>query len=183
MLTPLLIFLFLTILGVGTWAIVASFRNSQNAAPLLKPQHLSALALPYRTYMGEAVAIHSDVLKQAKSAPKTLQPELLRLAGRVEALIQRALPRAEHGTNLSAYLLELSPNEPQHAATKASAEKVAAELEAFVGDLRELRGKVYQVLTDATDLSKDQYLAQDLQDALIEIGALEEAFGELEPPS
>ena len=147
--------------------------------PPSTPQTLSALAQPYKRYMGEAVAIHKDVIAQAEAAPDALKYELTGLAGRVGQLIERALPRAKHGTNLVAYLLELSPTEPQYEQTKQAASRVETELGQFVEHLKTLRGKVYQVLTDATTLSEDTYLERDLQDALIEIEALEEAFGDV----
>ena len=34
-------------------------------------------------------------------------------------------------------------------------------------------------MADSAELSKDTYLKQDLEDALIEVGALEEAFKEI----
>lgn len=169
----------LALLALGGWALVASIRlSSKQTRALISPQELSRLAQPYKTHLGEAVTIYQDVRAQASEAPKALQPELLRLAERLEELIKRALPRAEHGTSLAAYLLELNPAEPQHANTKAAAERVDSELSAFVDDLKTLRGKVYQVLTDANDLGKDSRLARDLEDALIEVEALETAFSD-----
>ena len=113
--------------------------------------------------------------------PSHCKSELFDLAQRIELLIRRALPRAKHGTQLQGYLLELRPDEPQYAQTKASAAVVSEELGRFVSTLKTLRGKVYQVLTNATELSKDSQLARDLDDALLDIEALETAFGDLEP--
>jgi len=170
----------LGVLGLGVWAIVTGIRQSRKTPRIpVSPQTLSALAQPYKRYMGEAVAIHKDVVAQAESAPDALKRELTNLSVRVEQLIERALPRAKHGTNLTAYLLELSPAEPQYEQTKQAATKVDAELNDFVTHLKTLRGKVYQVLTDATTLSEDSYLERDLQDALIEVEALEEAFSDV----
>lgn len=168
------------LLGLGVWGIVSGIRQSRRQPKvLLSPQQLSRLAQPYRGYMGEAVAIYRDVSSQARTAPKALQDELQRMANRLEQLISRAMPRAEHGTNLAAYLVELRPEEAQFEPTQKAAKDVADELADFVGHLKTLRGKVYQVLTDATNLSKDHYLEKDLEDALIEMEALETAFGDL----
>lgn len=170
----------LGVLGLGVWAVVTGIRQSrQTPRTLVSPQVLSALAQPYKRYMGEAVAIHKDVTAQARHAPDALQYELKSLAERIGHLIERALPRAQHGTNLVAYLLELSPTEPQYEQTKQAATRVDTELNQFVEHLKTLRGKVYQVLTDATTLSEDSYLERDLQDALIEVEALEEAFSDV----
>ena len=180
LLTLELTLLLLLILGLGVWGIVSGLRQSRTRERVLvTPQDLSALAQPYRRLMGEAVNVAQDVHKQAASAPKTLQRELGGLAARVDTLVERALPRARHGTSLAAYLLELSPEEDQHVQTTAAAQSVEAELEAFVTTLKTMRGKVYQVLTDATRLDADTYLGRDLDDALIEIEALEEAFSDL----
>ena len=180
----MLTFILLTVFAASVWAIVAGIRSSKNAAPSpLNSQALSALALPYRSYLGEAVSIHTDMLRQAENAPKQLQGELFDFARRIEHFISRAVPRAKHGTQLQAYLLELNPDEPQYAVTKAASEELSEELAQFVAHLRTLRGKVYQVLTNANELSKDKQLARDLDNALLDIEALETAFGELEPLS
>ena len=179
-LTVELILILLAVLGLGVWGIVSGVRQSRRAAKsTLSPQALSALAQPYRRLLGEAVAIQQDVAKQASSAPDALKRELSDFAQRIALLVERALPRAQHGTHLVAYLLELTPDEPQHAQTKQAAKTVEQELTEFVENLKVLRGKVYQVLTDATRLSTDSYLARDLDDALLEVTALEEAFGEV----
>ena len=179
-LTLELVLVLLLVLGLGVWGIVSGVRLSRRQSKTtVSAQALGALAQPYRQLMGEAVAIAQDVHRQADSAPAALQRELGDLAQRVDLLVERALPRARHGTSLAAYLLELSPREAQHAQTLAAANKVEAELSEFVGTLKTLRGKVYQVLTDATRLSTDTYLAKDLDDALIEVAALEEAFAEI----
>lgn len=179
-LTVELSLILLTLLGLGGWAIISGIRLSKKQPRVLvSPQELSRLAQPYKTHIGEAVAIYKDVRAQAETAPQALHKELTSLASRLEQLIVRALPRAQHGTSLAAYLLELNANEPQYSSTKAAAEQVDAELGEFVSDLKTLRGKVYQVLTDATNLGKDSRLARDLEDALIEVEALESAFGDL----
>jgi hypothetical protein len=143
------------------------------------PQDLSSLAQPYRTYMGEAVQIHREVAERAAKAPSAMQTDLTLLAHRIGMLVTRAMPRARHGTELSEYLLELSPSEPQHAQTQAEAKKVEEELKHFLDTLKTLRGSLYQALTGASNLTKDTYLTKDLQDALLEVEGLEAAFREM----
>jgi hypothetical protein len=143
------------------------------------PQELSSLAQPYRTLMGEAVQIHRDVAERAVRAPSAMQTDLTLLAHRIGMLVTRAMPRARHGTELSEYLLQLSPSEPQYAQTQGEAAKVEEELEHFLDTLKTLRGSLYQALTGASNLTKDTYLTKDLQDALLEVEGLEAAFQEL----
>ena len=171
--------LLLLVLGLGVWGVVSGVRSSRaRTLPPLTPPMLSALAQPYRGLMGEALAVYNDVAAQAAGAPKALSRELGEVAVRVHSLVARALPRARHGTALETYLLKLDPSEPQYAQTKQAAAEVESELRNFVQTLRTLRGKVYAVLTDASRLEADPRLDRDLEDALIEIGALEEAFAE-----
>jgi len=172
--------LMLSLLGFGVWGIYSGIKqNQRQISKAVKPQELSSLAQPFKNYMGEAVSIHKDVAIQANNAPKAIRSELLTLARRIDDLIKRAMPRAKHGTSLAEYLLRLEPNEAQYKSTLESKEQVEEDLAAFVENLKLLRGKVYQVLTEATSLQKDNYLAKDLDDALIEISALESAFSEL----
>ena len=179
-LTLELILLLLVVLGVGLWGVVTGIQQSRKTKrEPVTPQELSGLAQPYRGYLGEALAVQQDIAAQAGHAPKSLQHELSTLAWRLEQLVRRALPRAQHGSRLAAYLLELREGEAQYEPTRAAAQRVEQDLASFVSTLRVLRGKVYQVMTDATTLTSDQRLAQDLDDALIDISALEEAFGEV----
>ncbi len=172
--------LMMALLGFGAWGIYSGFKQNQNQiSDSLKPQELSALAQPFKNYMGEAVSIHKDVMNQAKNAPKAIRHELILLAQRIDDLIKRAMPRAKHGTSLAEYMLTLSPDEAQYKNIQEDKAVVEQDLAEFVENLKILRGKVYQVLTDATSLKKDNYLAKDLDDALIEITALESAFSEL----
>lgn len=173
----LLVAIFLAIALVG---VALGVRRGRQAQPggLTAPQ-LSALAQPYRSCLGEALAIQRDVAAQARRAPESLRYELESLAWRLERLVERALPRAQQGSRLAVYLLELHPDEPQYAATKTAAEALERELAELVETLRTLRGKVYQVLTDAAELAADPQLKRDLGDALIDVAALEEAFGEI----
>lgn len=144
------------------------------------PQDLSSLAQPYRTLMGEAVQIHRDVAERAAKAPSAMQTDLTLLAHRIGMLVTRAMPRARHGTELSEYLLQLTPSEPQYAQTQTEAAKVQEELEHFLDTLKTLRGSLYSALTGASNLTKDTYLTKDLQDALLEVEGLEAAFQEVQ---
>ncbi len=181
LLTFELVLVLLLVLGIGVWGLVSGVRMSRRQRrAVVNPQVVSALAQPYRELMGEAVAIYRDVEKQSAQAPKTLQRELHEMSLRVQRLVARALPRAQHGTSLAAFLLKLDKAEPQYVQTQAAANEVQQELRQFVDTLKTLRGKVYQVLTDASRLSADQQLSRDLEDALFEINALEEAFAETE---
>ena len=171
----------LGVLALGAWGLLSLQREQETSEPLgrVRAQDLSALAQPYRRYLGEAVSIQQDIGKQAHGAPQTLQYELTQLAQRVEHLVSRALPRAQYGTRLAAQLLELSPSEAQYAKTQSAAQEVETDLQAFVETLTTLRAKVYQVLSDVANLGADQQLTRDLDDALTEVSALEEAFREV----
>jgi hypothetical protein len=186
-----LIVLLLALVVVAFYGVFVGIRRSrgqstQNAEAkmldleqLVTPQALGSLAQPYRTLMGEAVQIHRDVAERAKTAPSVMQTDLTLLAHRVGMLVTRAMPRARHGTELSEYLLQLRPDEPQYAQTQTEAAKVEEELKHFLDTLKILRGSLYSALTGASNLSKDTYLTKDVQDALLEVEGLEAAFREL----
>jgi hypothetical protein len=183
----LLTIIVLAIVALALYAVFVGVRRSrgqnsevktQSLEQLVTPQDLSSLAQPYRTYMGEAVQLHRDVAERAAKAPAAMQTDLVLLAHRIGMLVTRALPRARHGTELSEYLLELTPSEPQYAQTQAEAGKVEEELNHFLDTLKTLRGSLYQALTEANNLTKDTYLTKDLQDALLEVEGLEAAFKE-----
>jgi hypothetical protein len=178
-----------TLVALALYAVFIGVRRSRGQLTqkqetlaleqLVTPQDLSSLAQPYRSYMGEAVQIHRDVTERATKAPSAMQTDLTLLAHRIGMLVTRAMPRARHGTELSEYLLELSPSEPQYAQTQGEATKVQEELEHFLDTLKTLRGSLYQALTGANNLTKDTYLTKDLQDALLEVEGLEAAFREV----
>ena len=183
-LTIELTLILLGLLGFAGWAVFSGIRQSQNQQSRRRinvtPQELSALAQPYRKYMGEAAEILEDVVTEAKTAPPVLERELNDLAQRMGFLVKRALPRAQHGTRLASFLLKLEPSDDQYQQTQAAAEQTRADLESFLTDLKALRGKVYQILTDATRLQGDPMLEEDLQNVMIEVSALEEAFKDVE---
>lgn len=167
------------LVGLGVWGVVSGVRASrEERRQAVPPQELGALAQPYRGLLGEAVAIQRDIADQAAEAPAPLRPELIQLSQRVEVLVGRALPRARHGTRLAGYLLRLEPGDAQRPETERAAGEVLGDLERFLETLKLIRGKVYQVLTDATALHEDRQLRRDLDDALIDVASLEEAFGE-----
>lgn len=178
LLSPLFVLLLLTLIGLGLWSVVSGLRLNQASpkAPV-SPQELGALAQPYRRLLGEAVATEQDVQRQIETAPRAFRRSLQDIGARMHSMTRRALPRAQHGTRLTSYLLRLEPGEAQYRETKRAAQQVEDELEEFVATLNTLRAKVYQVLTDASRLALDDPLSDDLSDAMIEAEALVEAFG------
>ena len=152
----LTLLLVLGIFGLGAGLVVAVRRGREETRPEVTPQSLGALAQPYRALMGEAVAVQKEVEKQAANAPDALQNELTRLADEIRFLIARAYPRAQQGTELASYLLNLEPESDEYARTLHTAEMLAAELRRFVATLKTLRDKVYRVLTEASKLGADR---------------------------
>lgn len=175
----LLIILLLLLIGVGVVSLRRVARPQVAVQAAVTPQHLARLAQPYRGLIGEAVSVVREVKAQAQKAPSALQQEFLTLAMRLDFLVRRALPRAEHGTELAAHLLTLSPDDAQYTKIREAAQEVEEELTQLVATFKTLRGKVYQILTDAGSLSKDNRLERDLDDALLDVTALEEVFSEL----
>jgi hypothetical protein len=173
--------LLLLILLIASVVIAVRRSGKNRAKPLdaVTPQELSRLAQPYRGLLGEAVGVHQEVATQAKIAQPALQQEFTELAFRLGMLVKRALPRAQLGTQLASRLLQLKPSDAQYTATQTSAKKIEEELVTFNQTLSSLKGKVYQVISDSANLMQDTYLSKDLDDALIEVGALEEAFKEV----
>lgn len=177
----LTLLLVLGIFGLGVGLVIVVRRDREKSRPGITPQSLGALAQPYRTLLGEAVAVQKEVEKQAAAAPDALRNELERLANEIGFLVARAYPRARQGTELSSYLLKLEAGSDEYTRTLHTAEALESELHRFVTTLKTLRDKVYRVLTEASKLGADPRLERDLQDALFEVSALEEAFAELEP--
>jgi hypothetical protein len=184
----LLTLLALAVIALALYGVFVGIRRSRGQSSetkisdleqLVTPQDLSSLAQPYRSYMGEAVQIHREVADRAAKAPSAMQTDLALLAHRIGMLVTRAMPRARQGTELSEYLLKLSPNEAQYAQTQVEALKVEEELKHFLDTLKTLRGSLYSALTGASNLTKDTYLTKDVQDALLEVEGLEAAFREV----
>lgn len=146
--------------------------------PPVSAQQLSALALPYRTQIGEAVTIQQEIQQRANSAPAVLKNEIEEMSQRMHLLVRRALPRAKHGTQLKDFLLRLTPDDPEYEANRTESEAIESELATFVDQLRRVRGKVYGILSNAASLQADRRLETDLRDALSDVQSLEEAMSE-----
>src|SRR5690625_5672379 len=121
----------------------------QRQEPPVTAQELGALSLLYRTQLGEAVTIQQEVAQRADTAPAVLKQEISELSQRMFMLVQRALPRARHGTQLQDFLLRLTPTDPEYARNRQEADGIEAELAQFVEHMRRVRGKVYGILSKA----------------------------------
>src|SRR5690554_4781762 len=115
-------------------------RFEQERAPV-SPQELSPLAQPYKNLLGEAVTIQQEVATRARTAPSVLKYEIEGMSHRMFQLVQRALPRARHGTDLTDFLLRLTPDDPEYEANRKEAGEIETELQAFVEQMRRIRGK------------------------------------------
>lgn len=165
------------LLGLGLWAVVSGVRAVQHdRVSGITPQELTKLAQPFRKYVGEAAELHRDVAAQVQSAPKPLRRELNEIVSRIARLISRAFPRALQGTQLINQLNNLEKDDPTHERIQEAVTTIEEELASFLETLKVLRGKVYRVLADATTLDRDSQLGRDLEDALLEVQALEEVF-------
>lgn len=167
------------LLGLGIWAIVTGMRAVRgNRAPGISPQELTRVAQPFRGYLGEAAALQRDVAAQVRTAPPPLRRELDEIVRRIARLISRAYPRAMQGTHLLDQARSLEEDDPTRERLEEAIAVVEAELAEFLGTLKILRGKVFRVLADAAALSSDGRLGRDLEDAMLEVDALEEVFRE-----
>ena len=146
--------------------------------PPVTAQELSPLAQPYKNLLGEAVSIQQEVADRAGSAPAILKYEIEGMSHRMFQLVQRALPRARHGTDLTDFLLRLTPEDPEYGANRREAGEIETELQNFVEQMRRVRGKVYGILSNAQSLHADRRLQTDLDDALADVQSLEEAMSE-----
>lgn len=146
--------------------------------PPVEAQELSPLAQPFKNLLGEAVTIQQEVARRAESAPAVLKNEIQGMSHRMYQLVQRALPRARHGTDLKDFLLRLTPDDPEFEANRQEASEIETELQTFVEQLRRVRGKVYGILSNAQSLHADRRLQTDLDDALADVQSLEEAMSE-----
>src|SRR5690554_354051 len=153
-----LIILMLVLIAAGGYAIWWLLAKSREEAgrsrferdkPPVEPQELSALAQPYKSLLGEAVTIQQEVSRRADTAPHVLRREIEEMSQRMHYLVQRALPRARHGTQLTDFLLRLTPEDPEYTANSTEAGQIEKELAIFVEQLRRLRGKVYGILSYA----------------------------------
>src|SRR5690625_3006024 len=184
--TGLTILLLLFALAGGAAVYVLLRRAQQEAGttardasePAVSAQELAALAQPYRTLLGEAVSIQQEMAERANKAPDVLKVEITEMAARMHRLVQRALPRARHGTQLTEFLLRLTPGEEEHDHNRKEADRISGELTDFLERMRRLRGKTYAILSNASALQADQRLQADLDDALSDVQTLEEAMSE-----
>lgn len=171
------------LVGLGTWAIMSGVRSSREAAAQqsrLSAQHLSGLAEPYRGIMYEALTCLKDIRKQSENASPALKRRLQDIAMRVEDSLERALPRAQHGSRLQGYFVRMarqaSAAQPE---LQQQAQDIETELRELLTQLMTLRDKSYQVLGQAAKLDFDQVSQRELQDALFELDALEETYASL----
>lgn len=172
----------IVLLGLGLWAVISGLRSVQRERVAgITPQELGRLAQPFRRYLAEAASLQRDVASQVQLAPKPLRRELHEIAQRIARLIGRAYPRALQGTRLLNQRNSLESDDPTRERLDEAIASVEAELEAFLETLKVLRGKVYRVMADATALDQDGQLSRDLEDALLEVDALEEVFRGPEP--
>jgi hypothetical protein len=174
--------LIIAALSGALWWLLSG-RDASMTRPLappaaVPPQKLSALAQPYRSLLGEAVAVQQEVVLRSRTAPASLQLELTELSERMNRLVLSALPLAEHGTQLSEYLLRLGEDDPEFSATTQEATKLEGKLRDFLEHLKRIRGKVYTILSSAANLRADPRLETELGDALADVADLDEALGE-----
>jgi chromosome segregation ATPase len=162
---------------------MSGIRSSREAAAQqsrLSAQHLSGLAEPYRGIMYEALTCLKDIRKQSNNASPALKKRLQDIATRVEDSLERALPRAQHGSRLQGHFARM---ERQAAAAQPElqqqAQDIETELRELLTQLMTLRTKSYQVLGQAAKLDFDHVSQRELQDALFELDALEETYASL----
>ena len=173
------------LIGLGSWAIMSGVRSARATsaqARRLSAQHLTGLAEPYRGMMYEGLTCLKDIRKQSETASPALKRRLQDIAARIETSLERALPRAQHGSRLQGYFVRLEKqtiSADQHPELKQQAQDIEQELRELLGQLMTLRDKSYQVLGQAAKLDFDQVSSRELQDALFELDALEETYASL----
>jgi hypothetical protein len=176
------------LIGLGSWAIMSGIRSSRKAAAQqsrLSAQHLTGLAEPYRGIMYEALSCLKDIRKQSENTSPALRRRLQDIAVRIEDSLERALPRAQHGSRLQGYFVRLerqssaNKNADQQPELQQQAQEIERELRDLLAQLMTLRNKSYQVLGQAAKLDFDQVSSRELQDALFELDALEETYASL----
>ena len=174
--------LMLVLLGLGLWAVLSGLsavRREREAG--VTPQEVAKLAQPFRRTIAEAAALQREVAAEVSEAPRPLRRELEEIAKRISRLIAKAYPRALHGTRLLNQKNALEADDPVRQRLDEAIADVEAELVTFLETLKVLRGKVYRVLADAAALDREDQLARELEDAMLEVAALEEVFGRGEP--
>ena len=177
-----ILLLLVVLLGLGVWAVVSGLRSVRTSRSTgITPQELTRLAQPFRGYLGEAAALQRDVAAQVQTAPAPLRRELGEIVRRIAHLITRAYPRAVQGTHLLNQRNSLEATDPTAERLDQAIAGVEDELSQFLETLKVLRGKVFRVLADAAAFESDGRLSRDLEDAMLEVDALEEVFRRAEP--
>ncbi|MEM7735089.1 MAG: hypothetical protein AAF267_04800 [Deinococcota bacterium] len=183
--------LLIGLISLGVWAIGSGLKRSREAAAgksKLSAQALSALAEPYRGIMYEALSCLHDIHSQLDNVSPSLRRNLADMAIRVEGILERALPRARHGSQLVAYLQRLSRNQnassnitddEAKAKLRQQANDIETELRDLLAQLVTLRHKSYQVLGDAARIDIGASNARELQDVMFELDALEDVYAAL----
>ncbi len=183
--------LLIGLISLGVWAIGSGLKRSRETAMTrskLSAQVLSALADPYRSILYEALGCLNDIRSQLGNAPPSLRRNLADMAARVEVILERALPRARHGSQLIAYLQQIDRQEGAVSSatddqTTANLQRQANDIETELRDLLTqlvtLRHKSYQVLGDAARIDVGVSNARDLQDVMFELDALEDVYAAL----
>lgn len=170
--------LMVLLLGLGLWAVLSGLsavRRERDAG--VTPQEVTKLAQPFRRTIAEAAALQREVAAEVTEAPRPLRREFEEIAKRISRLITKAYPRALQGTRLLNQKNALEADDPVRERLEEAIADVEAELLAFLDTLKVLRGKVYRVLADAAALDREGQLERDLEDAMLEVTALEEVFG------
>lgn len=171
----------LVVAVLGVWGIVSGLRQSRSVkleSPI-SPQQLSSLAQPFRQLMGEAVTVHKDMITKIEQAPKLIEEQLKDISLRMTLLLKLAYPRAQHGSQMLAYLQDLNHDDAEAKTIKASADNAEAELRNFLTELKTLKSKVYSLLSNASEVTSRLPLEQDLQETFAEVEQLERVFEEV----
>ncbi len=180
-LTTQLVFILLAVTALGVWGIVSGLRQSRNTkleSPI-SPQELSSLAQPFRQLMGEAVTVHKDMIAKIEQAPKVIEENLKDIALRMTLLLKLAYPRAQHGSQMLAYLQDLNSEDAEAKSIKESADNAETELRDFLSELKTLKNKVYTLLSNASEVTSRLPLEQDLKETFAEVENLEKIFEEV----
>ncbi len=180
-LTIQLVLILFVVAALGVWGIVSGLRQSRNIkleSPI-SPQELSSLAQPFRQLMGEAVTVHKDMIANIEQAPKLIEEQLKDVSLRMTLLLKLAYPRAQHGSQMLAYLQDLNAQDAEAKSIKESADNAETELRKFLAELKTLKSKVYTLLSNASEVTSRLPLEQDLKETFAEVEQLEKVFEEL----
>lgn len=143
----------------------------------ISPQKLAAIAEPYRHYLGQMLTVQDDIHDSLKHAPEVLQRGLGDIDREVGTMLHSVVPQAEQATRLEAQLLRLD-NDAQREEVQFRVDQLDSEMKEFLYRLEAVRTRVWRLLDEAKALSPEN-TAKKLDDKLLELDALEEAFQEL----